>query len=137
MNHFQRVFYKIATDFAFLSILLYPKTENAGNIQVLSLAEVWSEYHEHTTNVFKTQENDHLCYSAENILFSIKVSVFLRCQLVKDLNRLSRKLRVLLVLFAILLFLFPFFLTFVEQQYLHFKTTERFSRFRFDIITVQ
>ena len=39
-KHSQGGFCNIATDFAFVSLLPYAKTENTENIQVLSLAEV-------------------------------------------------------------------------------------------------
>ena len=39
LRHSQGYFCKIATDFAFARILSYAKTENTGNIHVLSRAE--------------------------------------------------------------------------------------------------
>ena len=63
-KHSQGGFCNIATDFAFVSLLPYAKTENTENIQVLSLAQVWYGYHRPTKNIFKIQENDHLCCSS-------------------------------------------------------------------------
>ena len=84
MEHSQGDFFNITTNFAFVSLLPYVKTKNTGETQALSLAEVRYGYHRPTKNVFKTQENEHLCYSSENIIFP----VFLRRQLVKDLTLL-------------------------------------------------
>ena len=72
MKHFQGDFYKIATDFAFVPLLPYVKTENTGHIQVLSLPEAWYGYHRPTKNDFEIQENDHLCYSSEYVIFPLE-----------------------------------------------------------------
>ena len=60
----------------FVSLLPYVKTENIGNIQVLSLPEAWYGYHRPTKNVLKIQENDHLCYSSENLIFALEFQFF-------------------------------------------------------------
>ena len=72
MKHSQRDFCKIATNFAFVLLLPYVKTENTGHIQVLSLPEAWYGYHRPTKNDFKIQENDHLCYSSQNLIFPLE-----------------------------------------------------------------
>ena len=46
--------------------------ENTGHIQILSLPEAWHGYHRPTKNDFKIQENDHLCYSSENLIFPLE-----------------------------------------------------------------
>ena len=60
----------------FVSVLPYVKTENTGNIQVLSLPEAWNGYHRLTKNVCKIQENNHLCYSPENLIFAPEFQLF-------------------------------------------------------------
>ena len=76
LKHFQGDFFKIATDFAFALLLPYVNTENTGNIQVLNLPEARYGYHRPTKNVFKIQENDHLCYSSENVIFLLEFQFF-------------------------------------------------------------
>ena len=73
MKYSQGDFCKIATDFAFVLLLPYVKTENTGHIQVLSLPEAWYGYHRPNKNDFKIQENDHLCYSSENLIFPLEL----------------------------------------------------------------
>ena len=68
MKHSQGDFCKIATDFAFVPLLPYVKTEN----KVLSLPEAWYGYHRPSKNDFKIQQNDHLCYSWENLVFPLE-----------------------------------------------------------------
>ena len=76
MKHSQGDFCKIVTDFAFVLLLPYVKMEKKGNIQVLSLDEACYGYHRPTKNIFKVQENDHLCYSSKNILFPPEFQFF-------------------------------------------------------------
>ena len=72
LKHSQGDFCKITTDFAFVSLLPYVKTEKTRHIQVLSLPEAWHGYHRPTKNDFKIQENDRLCYSSENLIFPLE-----------------------------------------------------------------
>ena len=85
MKHSHEDFCKIATSFAFVPLLPYVKTENTGHIHALSLPGAWYGYHRPTKNDFKIHENDHLCYSSQNLIFPLE-SAFFRCQLVKDLT---------------------------------------------------
>ena len=72
MKHSQGDFCKIATDFAFVPLLPYVKTENTGHTQVLSLLEAWYGYHRPTKTDFKIQQNDYVCYSWENLIFPLE-----------------------------------------------------------------
>ena len=61
----------------------------------------------------------------------------LKCPHRLKLNRLSRKLLILLFLFAVLLFPFPVFLYFQNNNICIFKTIEGFSSFFFVIVIVE
>ena len=44
--------------------------------EIFKYDEAWYGYHRPTKNVFKMQENDHLSYSSENIIFPLKCRFF-------------------------------------------------------------
>ena len=81
----------------------------------------------------RTQENDHLNYLLKNIVFHQNFN-FCALSVSQELKQAFQEIAGYAFPFCRFAFSVCGFVTFVDQQYFHFKIVERFSSFALDIM---
>ena len=74
MKRYEYIYIYIYHWFWVSELQLIPKIQ--GNILLLSNVEVWSEYPKQNMESLRTKEHDYLCYSVENTIFPIILSLY-------------------------------------------------------------